>query len=458
MVAAGMVGLSAPPGGADCPIPAHGVWTGLAVSEGGGSTFDLEFDWSFDGGVITGTLRIDGDSGRPVSGTVDCGVITVGAVDVADFDGTFSPDGRSVAGTFSGVVSGTWSASATTSPYVLSATSAVEPMSITPSSAASWAIDVENTGGTAAPLTRVTFEVQGAGVIGDLRDSSVTQGTGCTRAIEFPETTVHCDLGAVPPGETEGAAVTVVSTGGAGTSIEVTGFVFGGGGGTDDTTEPVTISVVAPENLPPNVASAVVPAGGTITLGTKATPETPLVVKFKLPKKVAAGTTVASGRSSRSARRSVSIDGAQLMVVRRPATGSAASQIALGRPKAPKVFGPSVPISLSRSAREADTFCGGSACTGEVIHLTSFAGYNDRKRPAKITMTWDGSQRGRGTASTVYKRGDAKGSRTRAIPACLKTKAGYVSLPCVSKRKQLKNGDVQFIVLLLSGDPKFGRR
>jgi hypothetical protein len=115
-------------------------------------------------------------------------------------------------------------------------------------------------------------------------------------------------------------------------------------------------------------------------------------------------------------------------------------------------------MSISRSNSESSTFCGGSACSGDVIHITAFSGYNDRKRPAKLTITWDKSVQGRGTASSIYKRADARGAPTQQLTQCVKTKLGYPVLPCISKRKLVSKGDVQFTILMLSGDPKFARR
>jgi hypothetical protein len=438
--------VSVPPATADpCPVPAGGHWTGLAVSVPfAPATFVIDSNVSFGpGGAVTGTASFNGSMPYALSGTVTCGSITFGTVAPSTtFTGTFDPDGRSASGLYSTGLgdSGSWTSAA--DPYALTATSTVQPTTIAPGGASSWVIDVENTGAAASTFTEATFDLSGAGTFGPLGQSSVSQGSGCTPDIE-DTTVVHCDLGTLLPGQSEHANVTVVSTGGAGTSILAEGFASSTvGGGGDGTAPPVTISVVAKDDLPAGEASGVAKPGVTFsTPGTKATEENPILVKFKLPKKIASGNV---------ARRSRHHHGGHRNPVR---------LMAFTRPRANTVTGPVVPMSISRSSAEAGTFCGGSPCSGDVIHLTAFSGYTDRKRPAKLTIVWDVSVAGRGRSSIIYKRKDAAGSPTRTLPACIKAGSlGYANLPCVSKKKVLGSGDVQFVILMLSGDPKFARR
>jgi hypothetical protein len=196
--------------------------------------------------------------------------------------------------------------------------------------------------------------------------------------------------------------------------------------------------------------------------GKQATPTNPITVVFKLPKRVTAGTTaLALSKAAQTGKAKRSIEGVSLMSVsRNAATGKKAKAhgSALGRPMIASVTGPSVPMSISRIATEASTFCGGQACSGDVIHLTSFSGYNDPKHPAKVTITWDKSKAGRGLGSVVFKRGDATTSPTQTLGTCVKSKAGYLNTPCITKKRLVSGGDVQFSLYVLSGDPKFGRR
>jgi hypothetical protein len=404
-----------------------------------------------------------------LSGTLDCSDITLGVIagGIA-FEGTVAANGRSAFGTYTttGGDYGTWESAA--DPYMLTATSFVDPTTIAPAGASSWVIEVENSGNAAATLVEAEFNISGAGTFGDLNQSSVSPGPGsCQRDSEI-STRVHCQLGTILPGATADASLTVVSTGGGGTAIFADGQAYSqapcdpeveplGAFCTDDSAPTVTVSVVAPSSLPPTVASGVVQPGGTLTLGKKATPEAPVAVKIKLPRRVASG-TIAAARHSRHGRRVASIEHARLMVARRQVGAARLEGQALGLPKASTVVAPAVAMSISRSAEEADTFCDGSPCSGDVVHITSFPGYNDRKRPAKVTITWDKAVAGRGVNSAIYKRDDARSAPTRTLPGCFKTKLGQTLLPCISKRKLVSKGDVQFTILMLSGDPKFARR
>jgi hypothetical protein len=431
-------------------VPASGHWTGLAVSVPlAPATFATDADISFGpSGAITGTVSFNAGPPLALSGTVTCGTITFGTVaPETSFGGTFAPDGRNASGTYSTGLgdSGTWSAAA--DPYALTAVSTVQPTTIAPDGASSWVIDVENTGGGASTFTVATFDLSGAGTFGPLSQSTVSQGPGCSSDTE-DSTKVHCELGTVLPGAKAHANVTVVSTGEAGSSIVASGSASAlrdgptpEDDGTNDTAPPVTISVVAPSALPPGEASGIAKPGISFdTPGKKATATNPILVKFKLPKRIAAGSAARRARSQGERKNPIRL-------------------MAFTRPRASTVIGPPVPMSISRSAAEAATFCGGARCSGDVIHLTAFSGYRDRKRPAKVTIVWDRSVAGRGKASVIYKRNDAVGSPTRTLPICIKAgKLGYANLPCVSKRKVLGSGDVQFVILMLSGDPKFARR
>jgi hypothetical protein len=445
LAGAGLLGPDSAANADECPVPAGGRWTGFSVST---VDFAVHFDdaqLSFaSNGSMTGTLSVDGGPLLAVTGTIDCADITFGVVAPAiTFEGTLTLDGRSASGTYTnGPDSGTWSSAA--DPYVLTTTSTVEPTTIAPAGAASWVIEVENSGTAASTQTIATFDLDGDGTFGPLSQTSVSQGPGCQPDSELSDV-LECNLGTILPGARASATVSVVSTGNAGTSIVAGGSAAAfNGGGTDDAAPDVTISVVAPANLPVGTASGVAKPGVKFsTPGKKATPANPILVTFKLPKRIKAGGAAARSTARRRHQRSR----IQLMSLQR-----------LPKAKA-TVVGPIVPMSLSHSAREAATFCGGSACSGDVIHLTPFSGYRDRKHPAKVTITWDASVRGRGTASLIYKRADATTASTRTLPACIKAGSlGYANLPCVSKKKIVAKTDVQYTILMLSGDPKFARR
>ncbi len=404
MATASLVAVSAPPAGADCVNPVSGHWTGTAHSDVTFVTYSIDAQITFHpDGTMTGSVLISGGGPYPLTGTFDCaGNISFGTVaPISTFSGTIAPDGRSDSGTYTASGdSGTWSTAA--DPYALTTTSTVQPTTIAPLGASSWVIDVENTGSGAAADVDATFSLSGSGTFGSIGETSVSQGTGCV----LISGVMHCGLGTILPGATASATVKVNSTGGGGSSIVATGSASSTvGGGTDDSAPPVTISVVAPAALPAGTASGVAHPGEKFATagGKKATPENPIVVVFKLPKRVALGSTnVALSRAAKTGKTRRSIDGASLMALTKHTHGSRsnrASGTALGRPKIASVAGPSVPMSISRTATEASTFCGGSACSGDVINMTPFSGYNDRKHPAKVVITWDKAHAGRGVNS-----------------------------------------------------------
>lgn len=470
LMAASLTGIWAtaptPVGAAECPIPpASGHWTGTAVSGVTATTYSLDAQISFhNDGTITGSVFINGTGPFAVSGMFDCsGNITFGTVaNASTFTGSFAFGGRSDSGTYTATAdSGTWSS--TVDPYALQATSRVNPTTIVQGAPATWVIEVQNTGTGAATTTEAQFDLAGNGYF-DLGNSSVSQGTGCAFDSEI-SSRVHCTLGTILPGGTASATIPIFSNGGPGTSLEADGQAYTFvGGGTNDIAPPVTISVVAPANLPAGTASGVAHPGVNFATagGTKATAQNPLVVVFKLPKRVAAGsTTMALSRAAKTGKARRSIDGVSLMSLTKHAPGKHTkrpSGSALGLPMAATVAGPSVPMSIAGTGEEASTFCGGFACTGEMITMTSFNGYNDRKHPAKLTITWDKAHAGRGLGSQIFKRGDARTSPTRTLGTCVKTSVGYTNTPCVSKKRIVSGGAVQFTLLVLSGDPKFGRR
>lgn len=449
--------LSADP----CPVGVSGHWSGSGLT-GSGFPFTLEAEITFVDNSMSGTVSVNGGTPTAFTGTVVCTVIEFGTVAPATtFSGTLAPDGLSASGSYTlGSDTGTWTNAYNPGEALeLTATSAAQPSTVAPGAATSWHVDVQNTGSDVATGVLAYFDVSGSGAFGPMSETSVSQGTGCTTDVEVPTRRV-CDLGTLLPGQKESAQATVISTGGAGTQIFLDAAATAAGGG-DDIPPTVTISVVAPDALPPGEASGIAQPGATFATPGKVSEENPIVVKFKLPRKVAAGSTGAVALSPNRSKKQRFIDGASLVSYR---TGGAKHQVrtkarTVGRPRATMVSGPAVPMSISRIASEASTFCDGVACSGDVIHLTSFSGYNDRRKPAKVTITWDASVRGRGTASSIFKRGDSATSPLRTLPTCLKVpKLGYSNLPCVSKRKQLGSGAVQFIILMLSGDPKFGRR
>ena len=454
VVAASLLAVPAPKSHAlDCPVPASGHWTGTGFGVIAGGPFPIESQSNYHAnGTIDGFASANGGPFNPFTGTLVCDVITFGTVSPATtFTGTLAADGRSASGSYSlPGDTGTWTLTA--DPYSLAATATVLPTQIGPGGASSWVMDVENNGTAAATRVEAVFNVSGSGAFANVSAASVTQGSGC--ALGIVSTTIRCDLGTILAGAAASASVVLVSTGVAGSSIQGDGTAASlVGGGTDATAPQVTVSVVGPASLPPGEASGIAFPGQSFVTPGKATADNIMVAQFKLPRRVAAGSTTALALAPVGQLRSRAITLAS-------STGAvkATGQRALALPGAATVIPPPVPMSISRSASEATTFCGGSACSGEVLSLTSFSGYNDPKRPAKLTITWDATVKGNGKFSQIFKRGDSVKSPTQVVPPCSKLQGAYINLPCVLKGKDLRNGDTQFIILLLSGDPRFARR
>jgi hypothetical protein len=137
--------------------------------------------------------------------------------------------------------------------------------------------------------------------------------------------------------------------------------------------------------------------------------------------------------------------------------------------------GTGAPISLVESG--GATYCAGT-CTGKSTFLSAFAGYNDPNKPATLTIRWDRTVLGRGLRSTIYKLQDGHTTAT-VVPECANdprwTRAELffhtvlrllglgpwgtraVPSPCVNKRFFTPDGDLVVEILVLSGDPSFGR-
>jgi len=160
----------------------------------------------------------------------------------------------------------------------------------------------------------------------------------------------------------------------------------------------------------PGYARGFVPPGGSISIGNDPTADNPLVATFELPK-----------------------------------TGSGA------------------PITLRVQTAGADTFCGGQPCAGRrILFLSAFTGYNDPTRPPELKIVWDTSIVGTSTTFPIYVQKVENGPIV-TIPNC--RNYGDEDLPdiaspspCVEIRKLRSNGDVEAHIMLLSGDPLFGRR
>jgi len=172
------------------------------------------------------------------------------------------------------------------------------------------------------------------------------------------------------------------------------------GGGTASTSAGPT--AVAPT---PGTAVGFVPPGGSISTGTSATAENNTVATFTLP-----------------------------------GSGSGA------------------PITLRSETAGVGTFCGGQPCSGKILFLSPFSGYNDIRHPAILKIVWDKTVAGRGVSSDLYVQKAVNGPIVK-VENCRDTEIHLADPhPCIHERTKRGSGDIEFEILLISGDPRFARR
>jgi hypothetical protein len=104
------------------------------------------------------------------------------------------------------------------------------------------------------------------------------------------------------------------------------------------------------------------------------------------------------------------------------------------------------------------TFCGGTACQGQILEIRSsadpntFSGVDDPTDPVVLTMVFDKTVK---QGSKVYIN---KGGTTTVMRNCTTTGIAIPG-PCVSEKNILvAGGDRAFIILFTEGDPIIGKR
>ena len=227
--------------------------------------------------------------------------------------------------------------------------------------------------------------------------AKITQG-GCGAFVGRHAT---CLIGAIAPGASVGLDVVAQTpTGYASSPVGVVTMVSSAGN--DNVSGTAGPAVVPPT---PGQAFGYVAPGGTISTGTTATPENNTVASFTLPN---------AGLGS-------------LIELRSETTGVA-------------------------------TFCAGQQCSGKILFLSPFEGYRNPRSPAKLKITWDKTVAGAGLNSNLYVQ-KAPGGPVTVVPMCQDTSRHIaVPSPCIHEKEKFGSGDVQFEILLLSGDPRFARR
>jgi hypothetical protein len=120
--------------------------------------------------------------------------------------------------------------------------------------------------------------------------------------------------------------------------------------------------------------------------------------------------------------------------------------------------GPGAPITLRAETAGVGTFCGGLACSGKILFLSPFSGYTNTRHPAVLKIVYDKTVAGRGVKSTIYVQ-KQDGGPIVPVANCRDTRIHLADPhPCVHERTKRGSGDIEFEILLISGDPRFGRR
>jgi len=226
---------------------------------------------------------------------------------------------------------------------------------------------------------------------------SITPTTGLCSA--FTGASAACLFGDISPGGSRAVDVIFQTPAGATGPFPVAVGLMTDGGGTASTSAGPTVVATTP-----GTASGFVPPGGSISTGTSPTATNNTVATFTLP-----------------------------------GTGSGA------------------PITLRAETARVNTFCAGP-CSGKILFLSPFTGYNDIRHPAKLKIVWDKTVAGRGVNSDLYVQKEVNGPIVK-VASCRDTSIHLADPhPCVHERTKRGSGDIEFEILLISGDPHFGRR
>ena len=139
--------------------------------------------------------------------------------------------------------------------------------------------------------------------------------------------------------------------------------------------------------------------------------------------------------------------------------------------------GSGTPITLTTEV-STPTFCGNQVCRGKLLTLSPFGGgYDDPRHPPVLDISLDKSVvRHSGPAFRVWVQKEDTTTAPGLVPDCKSlnnhghfwwhwkwhrfnrgTKIAVPS-PCVSRRYFDRQGDAHVEILVLQGDPKFGRR
>lgn len=268
------------------------------------------------------------------------------------------------------------------------------PIIITSGSAAQVHFTIANPGAGTANGVIAGVDVP----VGVTPTSAQTTQGGCAAFVGGHAT---CLIGAIAPGSSVGLDVVAQTPAGyASSPVAVVTTVSSAGH--SDVSGTAGPAVVPPT---PGQAFGYVPPGGTISTGTSATPTNTTVASFTLPN-----------------------------------------------------TGPGSLIELRSETAGVATFCAGQQCSGKILFLSPFEGYRNPRSPAKLKITWDKTVAGAGLNSKIYVQ-KAPGGPVTVVPVCTDTSHHTaIPSPCIHEKTLFGSGDIQFEILLLSGDPRFARR
>jgi uncharacterized repeat protein (TIGR01451 family) len=227
---------------------------------------------------------------------------------------------------------------------------------------------------------------------------SITPSTGLCSA--FSGSSAACLFGGISPGGSRGIDVLAIAPLGRTGSLPATISAM-----TDDGQSANGTAGPTERTLRPGSARGFVPPGGSISTGTSPTADNNTVATFTLPDN-----------------------------------------------------GPGAEITLRSETDETGAFCGGAPCSGKILYLSPFSGYNDTRYPAKLKIVWDKTVAGRGVDSDLYVQKEIGGPIVK-VANCRDTSIHLADPhPCIHERTKRDSGDIEFEILLISGDPRFARR
>ena len=98
--------------------------------------------------------------------------------------------------------------------------------------------------------------------------------------------------------------------------------------------------------------------------------------------------------------------------------------------------------------------CGTHDCDGKIVQVDIPDGYNNKQNPPKLKIVYDQTAAGAGEDATIWIQ---KGSADpEIVPAC-DIDGVAKPHPCHGPAHTKKNGDIRYVVYLLSGDPLCGK-